>query len=37
MESYYDFLRLFVALLRNEEGAPGGERVAELAYHLNDV
>ena len=36
MESYYDFLRLFTALLRNEEGIPGDARLAELAYHLSD-
>jgi hypothetical protein len=36
MEAYYDFLRLFVALLRNEEGIPGEERLAELAYYLSD-
>jgi hypothetical protein len=36
MEPYYDFLRLFVALLRNEEGSPAGARLAELAYHLSD-
>jgi len=36
MEPYYDCLRLFVALLRNEQGSAGEARLAELAYHLDD-
>lgn len=35
MEAYYDALRLFVALLQNEDGLPV-EHLAELAYHLSD-
>ena len=36
MEPYYDFLRLFVALVQNDDALPSEERLVELAYHLND-
>lgn len=36
MESYYDFLRLFTALVQTDGGLPTGERLAELVFHLND-
>jgi hypothetical protein len=31
-----DFLRLLTALLHTEHGIPTGDRLAQLAYHLND-
>jgi hypothetical protein len=36
MEPYYDTLRLLVAMVRNEGGLPAEDRLAELAYHLDD-
>jgi hypothetical protein len=37
MEPYFDTLRLLVAMLRNEGGLPTEDRLAELAYHLDDA
>ena len=36
IEAYYDFLRLFSALLRNEDGLPREEQLTQLTYFLND-